>query len=102
MNNFEVGQVIWRYKPAQFQDIMRKQVLILGCSNGGLLWTFKPIRAGRATEMARNGSPLSHFLTSGDWDAATRFMSYCNLDELDHGGVLTAVLDGSDSESEGQ
>ena len=81
---------------------MRRQVLILGCSKGGLLWTFKSIRAGRAIEMARNGSPLFHILTSGDWDAARSFMSYCIVDELDHGGVLTAVLDGSDSESEGQ
>ena len=51
--------------------------------------------------MARNGSLLSHIVTSGDWEAARSVMSYCNVDELDHGGVLTAVVDGSDSETEG-
>ena len=100
-DKFEVGHVIWNYKPVQFQETMRRQFLIYGCSGGGLLWISNSICAGRATETARNGSIVSHILTSGDWEAARSFMIYCNVDELDRGGVLSAVLDGSDSESEG-
>ena len=98
--NFEVGQVVWNFKTHQFQETMRRQLGILGFSNGARLWTFKFVRAGKATELAKTGSTLPAILTAAEWENPRSFLSYCNTDDLDHGGFLSASMDASDSESE--
>ena len=98
--NFEVGQVVWTFKTHQFQETMRRHLGILGFSNGARLWTFKSVRAGKATELAKTGSTLPAILTAAEWENPRSFLSYCNTDDLDHGGFLSAAMDASDSESE--
>ena len=60
-------------------------------------FSFKSIRAGRATEMAKEGSTIADILMAGEWRSRA-FLRYCDIDAVDANELLTTTLDNSDEE----
>ena len=78
---------------------IRSQLDVLGEGRGASLLTWKSWRAGKATRLARDGHGLGSILNAGEWSREGRSWDrYCNVDAVNPGAVLGAVLDASENE----
>ena len=89
--------VLWHFKPAVVLKRVKQVLVSLGNAKGQH-FTFKSIRAGRATEMAQQGFTIAQILRAGEWRSVA-FLRYCDVDQVDPNAMLTSTLDGSEDEA---
>jgi len=93
------GQLLWSLKSTVMLQAIRSQLDVLGEGRGASLLTWKSWRAGKATQLARDGHGLGSILNAGEWSREGRSWDrYCNVDAVNPGAVLGAVLDASENE----
>ena len=90
------GAQLWDFRPAYVLARVRQVLITLGIA-AGKDFSFKSIRAGRATEMAKEGSTIADILMAGEWRSRA-FLRYCDIDAVDPNELLTTTLDNSDGE----
>ena len=93
----QYGQLLWDFRPSYVLSRVRQVLVILRIAEGAQ-FTFKSIRAGRATEMAQEGHNIAEQLTTGEWRSKA-FLRYCDVDSTPK-TLLIATLDHSEDEGE--
>ena len=57
----------------------------------------KPFRAGRATQLMKDGFDIGHVLVQGGWRSVQDTQPYINVDAIDTNRLLGQILEGSDN-----
>ena len=95
-----VGQRLWPWAPAAARKILTRMLALLAVPDADR-FTWKAVRAGKATAMAAGGYRLQEILMAGEWRSRALF-AYVDSDAADHAELLrqTLVHESSDSEAE--
>ena len=88
---------LFQFSAAGALGVMRRYLAMLGVLEAQQ-FTWKSIRAGRATQMAAQGFTLGAILTAGEWRSAAVF-KYLHESDIDAAEVLRQALDVSDDEA---
>ena len=95
-NDFTPGVKIHNVTAQQLTKTLRLRLPALGSPEAALM-TLEVFRAGRATELWRQGKTLRVILLSGEWKSAA-YLAHCNPDEVDAAAFLTVQIENSDTE----
>ena len=95
-----LGARLWaEATPASSLAVLRQALGLLQIP-GAAGFTWKSVRAGRATELARTpGITLVQIMEAGDWKSKAVF-SYIKEKEVDPEAVIAAALEESDAEDD--
>jgi len=92
-----VGQRVFGGSAYAFQQELRRLLVLTGELQGAQ-FTLKCFRAGRATELAKQGGSWQSVLAAGEWRGLAA-LKYLDIDAVDESAYMKAVLEAS-SESE--
>ena len=97
LDQTQPGSRLWAFSGAQFLRMLRRALQLLGVAQGQA-YTLKAFRAGRATEMAKDGESWSAVLAAGEWKTMSA-LAYIDEDAVDTvAAVHEAVVNSSDEE----
>ena len=93
------GALLWEFKSSPTLQLLRTQIGLLGSADGQRSLTWKSWRAGKATQLAKDGRSIGQILLAGEWKSAS-FDRYVDTDLIDPSALLQVTLDQSDDEEE--
>ena len=90
------GARLWDWTSAKALVEFRR---LLACASvpDAKFFTWKALRAGKATEMLAQGQPLQAVLAAGEWRSIA-VLNYVSAEDIDKAAMLDAVIDESDGE----
>jgi len=100
--NIKTGQKLWEHEPgkvatgSQMLSKLKRCLILLGYQEASL-YSWKSVRAGKATEMAAQGFTLGQVLAAGEWRSSA-YMNYIDETGSDHAQLLRAALAESDAD----
>ena len=97
VQQFGLGEKAFQFSAAGALAVLRRYLTMLGVPEAHQ-FTWKSIRAGRATQMAAQGFTLGAILTAGEWRSAAVF-KYLHDSDIDAAEVLRQALDVSEDEA---
>ena len=92
----KAGEVVWNFTRTSTLKQVKASLLMLGEAEAEHLG-WKAWRAGRASEMTRQGHGLGEVLTAGEWKGRA-VLNYVNETAIDAAAMLNAVVEGSEDE----
>ena len=95
---FQIGQRLWDHTAGAALGVLRRLLSLLGLPEAKF-FTWKCVRAGRATDMAAQGCTLGSILGAGEWRSVAMFR-YINEQEADAAEVLRQTLDASEDDND--
>ena len=94
----EPGDLLWCNKATDFAKRTKAALVALKVPEAEN-FTLKAFRAGKTTQMAREGDNLALILTAGEWKSAS-FARYADAEKIDEERTLWCALEASDREDE--
>ncbi len=95
----EAGTLLWEFKSAPTLQLLRTQIGLSGSAEGRRSLTWKSWRAGKATQLAKDGRSIGQILLAGEWKSAS-FDRYVDTGLIDPSALLQVALDQSDDEAD--
>ena len=88
----QVGQRLFHQTSLQFLKLFHRALALLSIPHADQ-FGFKAFRAGRATQLARDGKPVHVIMQLGQWKSAA-ILNYVSPDALDAGIFWHQIVDG--------
>ena len=99
LDKFQVGKAVWDLNASETLKETAQACSALGSQIAAKLLTWKSWRAGKATQLAKDGRPLGEIIAAGDW-SRNSFSRYCDVDKCNRCTVLQETIDASDDEGD--
>ena len=93
------GAKLFPWRPYEAIAAFRRQLALLSVRSADQ-FGFKAFRAGRATELAKEGCSLTQVLLAGEWRSAA-YLRYLSEDAFDAAGLIATIGEGSSDEDAG-
>ncbi len=94
------GQLLWNYTDAEFLEMLKVPLERCKHKEQAEKLTLRGVRAGKATQMAKDGEDWVKIQRYGQWKGSQSMMRYIADDAIDKPKALKMQMDLSDAEDE--
>ena len=99
LQQLTVGEKVWTFTQGDAKRKLNRYLGLLGVMEAEA-FTFKAIRAGRATDMAANGYTLGEITSAGEWMDPKSALPYVKDDVADAVEILRQMIEMDNEDDE--